>query len=449
MDDDFPGAEGLRRIPTALASSSLPPSDQQDLLVSLVREIYSLTSNEPDYPPISVRRTMFTSGAVRLLAFDVLPRVRGTEAEEWIWALLQDATCLRDNEDPSEYESIDLAVEHGLLIPIVEELERSDRARRRPVLEHLFSMLTTMCLSSEKHCDAFVSARLIPLCLAIATQDDVAVEISTCALGVLKNLSLAESSHKPLVEAGAVEFAAKSLEVLVTYSNSEELKLGLCAASLLCRLSRGDPRTSAGRALLEADGVWTALVARLRWLLRAVLQTLPSGTVIGSAWNPANIVLDLLLLLQLEAASERSDGWFIRSEPLSNALPQVLEAIERRGLPMATGKSAVSSSSSTSKWGNSRLVRYGMEFVRELVMCESVGEENEGRRQRFQLAVVRSVDKLSLVLEKTRVCDVVVDVQTYQITLGLIEVVSTILEQAEDKARIAKGLLQMNMATVD
>lgn len=201
----------------------------------------------------------------------------------WAWLILRDAICVFDNENPREFVTVDLALEAGVLGEIVRELERE--VHRSTCLGHAFSSLTTICLV-ERHALQVAQSGVARACVNVCRRP-VSEEFLTSALGSLKNLAMASPCRQTLVDCGAVQVAEDHVSAVASPVNST-IKLGLCACSLLVRLVGGEGWTE-----------WL-FYDRMLVLLGNVFKVGPRGTVIQSEWNPANIVLDVLLLAQCD-----------------------------------------------------------------------------------------------------------------------------------------------------
>ncbi|KAH9250104.1 hypothetical protein BASA81_012151 [Batrachochytrium salamandrivorans] len=226
------------------------------------------------------------------------------EVCSWAWLILRDAICVFDNENPREFVTVDLALEFGVLEEIIRELER--KVHRSTCLGHAFSSLTTICLV-ERHALQVAQSGVARACVNVCHRQ-VSEELLTSALGSLKNLAMTSKCRQLLVDCGAVQVAESYVEAVASPVNST-LKLGLCACSLLVRLVGGSGWTE-----------WL-FYDRMLMLLRNVFKVGLRGTVIQSEWNPANIVLDLLLLVQCDENQPKLVG----------AIPLLINGLRLRG----------------------------------------------------------------------------------------------------------------------
>jgi hypothetical protein len=237
---------------------------------------------------LPVRKGLFSMGVWEFL-LPLTEKYENTEeVQHWIWQILRDTICVYDNEDPAEFETVKLAVEHGAINVMVKELRREPA--RLQVLFNVFSSLTTICLDF-RYADRVIESGAVEACLRLVEQN-ITFDYSTSALGSLKNLAITKSARPFLLQAGALQVAQGSLRHLRADSPSE-LKFGLCAASLICRLMDGQETGPLVDMFAETEGL---VLRQLHWLLNAVLRVGP--VVIGSGWNPANIVMDLAILAQ-------------------------------------------------------------------------------------------------------------------------------------------------------
>jgi len=113
------------------------------------------------------------------------------------------------------------------------------------------------------------------------------------SLIALANIAIHPVSHSCLLDSGAIPLATELLSLLQTNETDfYRLDCGLSASFIICRLV-GTHEQGSGAAAIHENRV---LLDRLHWLLTLVLKAGPEGRVIGSSWNPANIVMDIATL---------------------------------------------------------------------------------------------------------------------------------------------------------
>ena len=247
------------------------------------------------------------------------------DIRRWIWRIFRDSIAICDNENPQEFETVDLAMERNVLELMICELDKSPQCET--LLFSIFSTLTSICLVT-KHCEEVVKSGIVSRCID-AVHADYPAELTTSGLGSLKNLAICPSVRKSLIQSGALEVSVRKLYHLQSQVMGE-LKLGLCAASLICRLFEG-----------QEDGPITDIVTetvelvlqRFHWLLDEVLRVGP--LVIGSIWNPANIVMDIAFLAQ----ADKNKRYMVSFVPL------LVRALDRR------------------RFSNARLIRYSLDAL--------------------------------------------------------------------------------------
>ena len=373
MDGDIMHEDGFFPLPNVELFERLKnlADDHEALLVNLQVFYIAFQPIHGSSLSLNQRRKLFNMGAAEFVMKLMSENLEDEEIHVWAWRILRDSICFLDNENPAEYETVNRAVEIGVVEAIVRELTRVNSRPR--VLWNVFSSLTTICLAQE-HAEKIISCGVVESCLRIVNLD-VSEDFSTSALGSLKNLAISKRTHAYLLKAGSIRVANEAMHFLSS-DNNYELKLGLCAASLICRLIENQ-EVGEGTDVVYGNKI---LYYRLEWLLKKVLSAGSRGTVIGSGWNPANIILDISIL----ANHDRSKSLLVAFIPL------LYKALKTRGA------------------GNSRLVKYAVQTLVELssdpVCAIEIGEQNKEffmilkKLRRSPLLDVQSFQNISLLL---------------------------------------------------
>jgi hypothetical protein len=283
--------------------------------------------------PLDTRRKLFDTGACAFL-FDILAKYpEDIQIHFWCWKIFHDAICIYDNDQIEEFETVDRGIDLGVLEWIAAEVSRQPPRPR--ILSDVFSVLTTICMVS-KHAEIIIAAGIVESCLDLAENRDMSLDISTSTLGSLKNLAMSEVSATYLKNDRVIALARSKLHLLES-ENAPQVKLGLCAASLIIRVVGPD---DAGMDEEMADFLFQneQLFAKLAWLLQSTLEVGPTGTVLDSGWNPANIVLDISILAAMDE----------NKHALVEHVKVLAESLQRRGL------------------GNARLVKYSVQALASL-----------------------------------------------------------------------------------
>jgi hypothetical protein len=203
------------------------------------------------------------------------------------------ASRIHFDGDSPESENLDFVIDHGFLDLLARELRLE--VTRLDITETALTATTTVCLSERNA--AKVAASGIIIDLATFLKKHAPQPIAAYALTSLTNLALHNVSHKQLKAAGILPMAVDFLR-FISSEVTHELDFGLTSASLICRLV-GYEESGPGPESIRSNG---KLVEKMTWLLKAVLDAGPNGTVIGYTWNPANIMYDISVL----ATSDRN-----------------------------------------------------------------------------------------------------------------------------------------------
>jgi len=204
-----------------------------------------------------------------------------------------------------------------------------------------------------------VSAGLVDeLVSLVKDETNVPLSARLLALISLTNVAIHPESHHRLRECGSIEMAAGLLRYLHS-QDMQQLDFGLSAAFLICRVA-GRDEVGVGMESIQSN---VTLVAKLKWILLQVLQAGPEGIVLGSHWNPANIVLDISILAQ----SDRNKVL------LKEFIPLVVEALE------ICGKK------------NQRLVQYSLAAITELYTLPEMRKAIDKEKYRI-LAVLEKMN---------------------------------------------------------
>jgi len=197
----------------------------------------------------------------------------------------------------------DFGIDKGIIEAIAKEFSRPNL--QFFVVEVAAVILTSLCLI-RRHATRICKSGLVPLLLHVA-ETHAPQRIGVYSLIALVNLAIHQESHTCLLEFNAVSVSIGLLRFLSS-GLYYELDCGLSAAFLICRLV-GEDETGVGPDAIHANSLF---FEKLYWILEAVVAAGPNGNVIGSHWDPANIILDLSIL----AVSDRNKRSLVHFIPL-------------------------------------------------------------------------------------------------------------------------------------
>jgi hypothetical protein len=202
------------------------------------------------------------------------------------------SSYVSDDPSPLDKYSMQAMIRDGMLTKLDAEIQR--QPRRNSVLMYALIVSTTVCLYEdfvEDVVELNICEHLLDL---VRDTAGASMRIRLLALITLTNIAIFPDSHSRLIESNAIEICERLLVHLRSEVN-QELDFGLTAAFLICRIAGRD---EAGRGAQSIHRNNDVLITKLEWLLKQVLDAGPTGIVLDSHWNPANIMLDISILAQ-------------------------------------------------------------------------------------------------------------------------------------------------------
>lgn len=270
--------------------------------------------------PRLVRDALFDLGLVTL-ALETLELEFGRftvrdEIHLVCWRVIENSVARFNIDDPTEAETSDRAAQMGVIEAAVREAYR-ERTRAQIIIK---TPLTTMGL-----CDHLVpqilQAGVGPACSRIIKRgrEKSSVLCVEVALGVFKNLAMNLVAKDALIQEGLLPLCEEMLhQGFKPDSDEADLRLGLFACSIICRLVGKDEEGTRGAKAIEENR--ENIFPKLLWHLSSVLKAGPEENFLGSRYNPANIMLDAALLA-------KSD---LNKPFMADFVPQCLISLQER-----------------------------------------------------------------------------------------------------------------------
>lgn len=244
-------------------------------------------------------------------------------------------TAMRTSEEERERSSdlVAFFIDHDVLVLLQQEFERYQGSlatdkHRTEALERALTCLTQICLV-EDHAHRVVSNTSLVGLLVATAQAETPQMLGVLSLICITNLAIhASKTHVVLHENNVLDMCQSLITRYlhpVETEDEQELDCALSACFIVCRMLASQPDgANSGLAHNEASRVYNAcgsvIVDKLFWILQQVLLAGPNKSVLGSYWNPANIVFDVSILCQNQDIL-KSMGRFV---------PLVVQALESR-----------------------------------------------------------------------------------------------------------------------
>jgi len=316
--------------------------------------------------PLAVRLELHRLG-LPPLALSWLARDDGEDVAEASYRLLFACTAQVNRDDDAEIQTCVMTASHAQLFALGEK-EVTRRPPRAKAVVKLLEVLQALSLVRES-ADVVASSSAMAASLSALLRDEDRSPVGQNALNVLKNLALFPSAHAALLRADVMKNCLGLIGMLSS-QKEDELLTALRAASLVCRL-HGSDESGPGSDVIQGNN--HAVIAKMMWVLDEVVRAGPSQRVLGSSWDPANILSDLVALA-------KSD----RNKPLlAPSVSLVVAALDKRA-------------------SNKRLVARSITLL-ALLLWEPTQCQPAFHAQRKPLAqVLGSVDALALPIVSRR-----------------------------------------------
>lgn len=279
--------------------------DNEQLIMLLSRIDISKLSYDQRVKYYRPESTVF----MKILKSNQNPQVRTL-----VWNILSSSITLNNvtQKDPNfhDLDTMDFGVSIGMIEEISFELSKSSSSSSA-VLESCLAGFSYFALN-ESYVERILNTSIIESLVSLVNNVELSVRTRLFSLIPLANLAIHRKSISRITEAKGLEMALRLL-VFFNSVQDEEVDFGLTAGFLICRIS-GE------RGFSEIDGNEN-LISKIYWVLNRVIKAGPGGLVLGSYWDPANIVFDVSIL----ARSDENKTLLLKFIPL------LIEGLETYG----------------------------------------------------------------------------------------------------------------------